>query len=141
MGREPPASSICPSDTAPNRPSPSGTATSCPPSQPCVSGAFPDRECPVTAPGSGHLPCARSAAPAAPGGPGGDDGLMAVKPVLLVHGAWHGGWCWGPVQTALAGRGVRAVAVDLPGHGDDHGALGDLHGDAARVRAALDTFD
>lgn len=66
---------------------------------------------------------------------------MTTRPVLLVHGAWHGRWCWGPVQAALTARGVRAEAVDLPGHGDDTGALGDLHDDAARVRAALDAFD
>jgi pimeloyl-ACP methyl ester carboxylesterase len=31
--------------------------------------------------------------------------------------------------------------MDLPGHGADAGALGDLHGDAARVRDVLDTLD
>jgi len=37
--------------------------------------------------------------------------------ILLVHGAWHGAWCWSPVLTLLEARGVEAVAVDLPGHG------------------------
>ena len=59
--------------------------------------------------------------------------------VVLVHGAWHGAWCWGPVVSALDERDIEAVAVDLPGHGDDPGALVDLHGDADRVRQALDT--
>jgi pimeloyl-ACP methyl ester carboxylesterase len=63
------------------------------------------------------------------------------KPVLFVHGAWHGAWCWKPVLGALADRAVEAVAVDLPGHGEDMGALTDLHGDAERVRRALDGFD
>jgi pimeloyl-ACP methyl ester carboxylesterase len=63
------------------------------------------------------------------------------RPVLLVHGAWHGAWCWDPVLSALAERGVRALAIDLPGHGRDPGPLSDLYGDAARVRAALDGFD
>jgi pimeloyl-ACP methyl ester carboxylesterase len=58
--------------------------------------------------------------------------------VLLVHGAWHGAWCWGPVIEALAERDVGAVAVDLPGHGTDPGALTDLHGDAQRVQEALE---
>ncbi len=62
-------------------------------------------------------------------------------PVLFVHGAWHGAWCWEPALTLLAGRGVQAGAVDLPGHGDDTGPLGDLHGDAEAVAAALDKFD
>ncbi|MEG3126000.1 alpha/beta fold hydrolase [Sphingomonas sp. GB1N7] len=37
--------------------------------------------------------------------------------VLLVHGAWHGAWCWGPLQTSLSALGVDSVALDLPGHG------------------------
>src|SRR5215468_763472 len=61
--------------------------------------------------------------------------------VVLVHGAWHGAWCWGPAIAALAAAGVTALAVDLPGHGDDPGPLGDLHGDAAHVRAVLDALD
>ena len=45
--------------------------------------------------------------------------------VVLVHGAWHGAWCWEPVVEGLARRGVAALAVDLPGHGADPGPLGD----------------
>jgi pimeloyl-ACP methyl ester carboxylesterase len=41
-------------------------------------------------------------------------------PVVLVHGMWHGSWCWTPVVEQLAGRGVPAVAVDLDGHGLKH---------------------
>jgi pimeloyl-ACP methyl ester carboxylesterase len=67
--------------------------------------------------------------------------LLMTNPVLLVHGAWHGAWCWEPVVAALEARDVRAVAVDLPGHGDDTSPFTDLHGDAGRVRAALDDFD
>lgn len=37
--------------------------------------------------------------------------------ILLVHGAWHGAWCWGPLQERLAAIGLRSVAIDLPGHG------------------------
>lgn len=40
---------------------------------------------------------------------------MAV--FLLVHGAWHGAWCWERVVPMLEARGHRAVAIDLPGHG------------------------
>jgi pimeloyl-ACP methyl ester carboxylesterase len=69
------------------------------------------------------------------------DEPMGAKPVLLVHGAWHGAWCWEPVIAALADRDVAAVAVDLPGHGDDTEPLTDLRGDALRVRCALDAFD
>lgn len=32
----------------------------------------------------------------------------------LVHGAWHGGWCWDGVRAELEARGHRVVAPDLP---------------------------
>ena len=32
----------------------------------------------------------------------------------LVHGAWHGAWCWDLVAAELRERGYGAVAVDLP---------------------------
>src|SRR6187431_2302863 len=41
--------------------------------------------------------------------------------VALVHGAWHGAWCWERVVERLDARQVPVVAIDLPGHGDDHG--------------------
>jgi pimeloyl-ACP methyl ester carboxylesterase len=38
---------------------------------------------------------------------------------LLVHGAWHGAWCWQKTVAALKSRGETAMAIDLPGHGKD----------------------
>ncbi len=38
---------------------------------------------------------------------------------VLVHGAWHGAWCWQRVISALQLLGHEAVSLDLPGHGDD----------------------
>ena len=32
----------------------------------------------------------------------------------LVHGGWHGGWCWQFVQAELESRGHGSVAPDLP---------------------------
>jgi pimeloyl-ACP methyl ester carboxylesterase len=32
----------------------------------------------------------------------------------LVHGAWHGGWCWERLAPELEARGGRVVAPDLP---------------------------
>ncbi len=61
--------------------------------------------------------------------------------LLLVHGAWHGAWCWERVGAELADRGVEHVAVDLPGHGDRTDRPGALDGDVAVVSAALDGLD
>ncbi len=38
---------------------------------------------------------------------------------VLVHGAWHGGWCWYKVVALLRKQGHRVLAPDLPGHGRD----------------------
>lgn len=38
---------------------------------------------------------------------------------VLIHGAWHGGWCWHKVVPLLERAGHRALAPDLPGHGND----------------------
>ena len=39
-------------------------------------------------------------------------------PVLFVHGAWHGAWCWDEhFMDFFADKGHRALAVSLRGHG------------------------
>ena len=35
--------------------------------------------------------------------------------ILLIHGAWHGGWCWARVAAALRAQGWRVACPDLPG--------------------------
>jgi pimeloyl-ACP methyl ester carboxylesterase len=37
---------------------------------------------------------------------------------VLVHGAWHGGWCWRDVAPILRGAGHRVHAVTLTGVGE-----------------------
>jgi pimeloyl-ACP methyl ester carboxylesterase len=37
---------------------------------------------------------------------------------VLVHGGFHGAWCWSRVVPELNRLGHDAVAVDLPGHGE-----------------------
>lgn len=37
--------------------------------------------------------------------------------VLLLHGFWHGAWCWNEVTARLAAHGRRPLAVDMAGHG------------------------
>lgn len=38
---------------------------------------------------------------------------------LLIHGAWHGGWCWSAVAERLSRAGHAVSAPDLPGLGAD----------------------
>jgi pimeloyl-ACP methyl ester carboxylesterase len=42
---------------------------------------------------------------------------------LLIHGAWHGGWCWHKVVARLERAGHRVIAPDLPGLGRDRTAV------------------
>ena len=45
---------------------------------------------------------------------------------LLIHGAWHGAWCWERVVPLLARAGHRVLAPDLPGHGRDRTPVRDV---------------
>lgn len=59
---------------------------------------------------------------------------------VLVHGAWHGAWCWDKVIPFLEKAGHQAIAVDLPGHGDDKTPIAQvsLQAYADRVGEVLD---
>ena len=45
---------------------------------------------------------------------------------VLVHGAWHGAWCWKKVIPLLEKEGHKVVALDLPGHGEDKTPIADI---------------
>ncbi len=64
--------------------------------------------------------------------------MAETRHVVLVHGAWHGAWCWASLQAELDRRGVPSYAIDLPGHGASVRPLGGLHHDAAHVTDTLD---
>jgi pimeloyl-ACP methyl ester carboxylesterase len=53
-----------------------------------------------------------------------------MRTIVLVHGAWHGPWCWSPVLARLDDLGIPSVAVELE--------LRDVHRDAEIVTAAID---
>lgn len=36
---------------------------------------------------------------------------------VLIHGGFHGAWCWSRVIPELKALGHEAIAIDLPGHG------------------------
>lgn len=38
---------------------------------------------------------------------------------LLIHGSWHGAWCWERMLPRLRDAGHEALAIDLPAHGED----------------------
>lgn len=61
--------------------------------------------------------------------------------VVLVHGAFHGAWCWDRVVPRLEAVGIPVVAVDLPGHGASEGPPGDLHAHGDFLREYLRGLD
>jgi pimeloyl-ACP methyl ester carboxylesterase len=58
--------------------------------------------------------------------------------VVLVHGGWHGSWCWAQVVPLLDRRGLSVRTIDLPSIDADPHDRSALSGDAAAVAALLD---
>ena len=58
--------------------------------------------------------------------------------IVLVHGAWHGGWCWERLTPKLEQRGFAVRTVDLPSVGARARRAVNLSADAAAVRAVID---
>lgn len=42
---------------------------------------------------------------------------MNSKKFLLIHGSWHGAWCWHKVAPRLEAEGHQVIVPDLPGRG------------------------
>jgi pimeloyl-ACP methyl ester carboxylesterase len=61
----------------------------------------------------------------------------ATSRVVLVHGAWHGAWCWERVAAHLRDAGHEVLAVDLPGHGSRSGEAASM---AAYRDAVMDVL-
>jgi pimeloyl-ACP methyl ester carboxylesterase len=59
---------------------------------------------------------------------------------VLVHGSWHGAWCWDKLTSLLERSGQRVLAPDLPGHGDDTTPISAISMDSyvQRVRETID---
>lgn len=53
---------------------------------------------------------------------------------VLVHGAWHGAWCWKYVIPILENEGHNVIALDLPGHGEDKTPIPEITFDAYAKR-------
>ncbi len=44
--------------------------------------------------------------------------MQTARDIVLVHGAWHGAWCWRRVLPLLSAGGARAITVSLTGVGE-----------------------
>jgi pimeloyl-ACP methyl ester carboxylesterase len=58
--------------------------------------------------------------------------------VVLVHGAWHGSWCWTAVCAGLDAEGIANVAIDNPSVTKPGS---DLSADGDHLRLALDAIE
>jgi pimeloyl-ACP methyl ester carboxylesterase len=47
-----------------------------------------------------------------------------TTPLLFVHGAWHGAWCWENFLPYFAEQGYEVHALSLRGHGNSEGRDG-----------------
>ncbi|WP_395640487.1 alpha/beta hydrolase [Pseudolysinimonas sp.] len=66
---------------------------------------------------------------------------MSDPTILLVHGAWHGAWCWDAVIPLLEAKGRTVHAIDLPTvHAPNKAELG-LADDAQAVTDAAAAID
>ncbi|NUM52655.1 MAG: alpha/beta fold hydrolase [Candidatus Hydrogenedentes bacterium] len=65
-----------------------------------------------------------------------------METFVLIHGSWHGGWCWHKVVPRIEAAGHRVLAPDMPAHGKDWRKPGGVTLDnyVARVGEALDTI-
>jgi pimeloyl-ACP methyl ester carboxylesterase len=45
--------------------------------------------------------------------------LLERKHFVLIHGAWHGAWCWYKIVAGLEAMGQQVTALDLPAAGID----------------------
>ena len=59
---------------------------------------------------------------------------------VLVHGSFHGAWCWHKLLPELEVLGHHAVALDLPAQGDDEAPIADatLDSNVARVVGVIE---
>jgi len=66
-----------------------------------------------------------------------------VATYVLVHGAWHGAWCWEKLTPLLESEGHTVVTPDLPGRGDAPAPASEmtLAANAERVREHLERAD
>jgi pimeloyl-ACP methyl ester carboxylesterase len=62
---------------------------------------------------------------------------------VLVHGSFHGNWCWTKVMPLLEREGYAVVAPNLPASGGDNASIenADLNGYAGRIAPMIDGIE
>jgi pimeloyl-ACP methyl ester carboxylesterase len=63
------------------------------------------------------------------------------RAILLVHGAWHGAWCWQRVVSLLSNGKFVVRSVDLPSVGAAPDLPVGLESDAMAVQKAIDEVE
>jgi pimeloyl-ACP methyl ester carboxylesterase len=61
--------------------------------------------------------------------------------ILLVHGAWHGSWCWEKFAPELTATGWNVCTIDLPSATADGANDSGMHDDARAIREHLGRID
>lgn len=67
--------------------------------------------------------------------------MASTAQVVLVHGAWHGSWCWEPLREVLEKQGIKTHAPDLKSGGGQPEGLTDFYTDTQAVRQFADSLD
>ena len=60
-----------------------------------------------------------------------------MQDIVLIHGAWHGGWCWEDVTPLLEAAGYRVHTPTLPGLAERADEMGPDIGLATHIEDAL----
>ncbi|MFE0630876.1 alpha/beta hydrolase [Streptomyces sp. NPDC058864] len=65
----------------------------------------------------------------------------STSTILLVHGAWHGAWCWEKLVPELTALGWHVETVNLPSASADAGNTAGMYDDARVIRERLDALE
>jgi pimeloyl-ACP methyl ester carboxylesterase len=60
---------------------------------------------------------------------------------VLIHGGFHGAWCWTRLVQELERLGHRALAIDLPGHGQRRAEASTLENRTDAITGVLQSGD
>jgi pimeloyl-ACP methyl ester carboxylesterase len=60
---------------------------------------------------------------------------------ILIHGGFHGAWCWSHLIPELERLGYEALAIDLPGHGERRAEPSTLENRSSAIVEVLKSGD